>query len=73
MQRSGKPNNDIRPWRTNLGLRLTLDLGEWFERQCETENRTFANYVETLIMRDRARLDPGRPVPHHGSGPAEQH
>lgn len=62
-----------RPWRTNIGLRLTQETGAWLERQCAAENRTFANYVETLIMRDKAQRDPGRLVPHHGSGPAQVH
>lgn len=64
---------DNRSWRTNIGLRLTQDTGAWLERHCAAENRTFANYVETLIMRDKAARDPGRPVPHHGSGPAQVH
>lgn len=53
---AGAGSEDSRPWRTNLGLRLTRDLGEWFERQCAKENRSFANYMETLILRERARL-----------------
>lgn len=64
---------DSRPWRTNIGLRLTQEMGAWLERHCAAENRTFANYVETLIMKDKAAHDPGRPVPHHGSGPAQVH
>lgn len=47
-----------RAWRTNVGLRLTQELGEWLEAHCAAENRTFANYVETLIIRDRERLGP---------------
>jgi hypothetical protein len=47
---------ETRPWRTNIGLRLTREMGTWLERHCEAENRTFANYVETLIVRDRKRL-----------------
>lgn len=46
-----------RPWRTNIGLRLTADLGAWLEAHCQRENRTLANYVETLILRDRERFD----------------
>lgn len=46
-----------RPWRTNIGLRLTADLGAWVEARCQRENRTLANYVETLILRDRERFD----------------
>lgn len=53
-------NGDTRPWRTNIGLRLTRDVGAWFEQHCAAENRTFANYVETLIIRDRERHDPHR-------------
>ena len=43
-----------RTWRTNVGLRLSHELGAWFEQRCKTENRTYANYIETLIIRDRA-------------------
>lgn len=43
-----------RPWRTHIGLRFTADLGAWLEAYCERENRTMANYVETLIRRDKA-------------------
>lgn len=45
-----------RTWRTNIGLRLTPDLGDWLTDHCEHENRTFANFVETLILRERERL-----------------
>ena len=44
-----------RTWRTNLGLRLTPDDGAWLVAHCEGENRSFANYIELLIRRDRAR------------------
>lgn len=49
--------SDTRPWRTNVGLRLTHDLGQWVEEHCKRENRTYANFVETLIMRERERLN----------------
>lgn len=45
-----------KPWRTNIGLRLSAELGEWMENHCQAENRTFANFVETLVMRERDRL-----------------
>ena len=51
---SAKEKDANRPWRTNIGLRLTQELGLWVERRCKDENRTFANYVETLIIKDRA-------------------
>lgn len=45
-----------RPWRTNVGLRLSAELGAWVERRCAEENRTYANFVETLILRERERV-----------------
>lgn len=50
-----------RSWRTNIGLRLPADVGKWLERHCERENRTFANYVETLILRDMTAISTPNP------------
>lgn len=47
----------VRTWRTNVGLRLTQEVGAWLEKHCEAENRSYANYIETLILRDRERRD----------------
>lgn len=44
-----------RGWRTNIGLRLTVEDGKAVEEMCEEENRTLANYVETLILQDLRR------------------
>ena len=44
-------------WRTNVGLRMTADNGAWFEQQCEKESRTYANYVEHLIIKERERIE----------------
>ena len=52
--KTAKEKDDNRPWRTNIGLRLTRETGAWLEKHCQAENRTFANYVETLILRDKA-------------------
>lgn len=56
MNRKVAKQQDNRHWRTNVGLRLTNNLGAWFEQQCRSENRSFANYVETLIIREHERL-----------------
>ncbi len=39
-----------RPWRTNVGLRLTKEVGLWFDEKCERDNRAYANMVELLII-----------------------
>lgn len=56
------PTDAGRTWRTNIGLRLTPDDGAWLEAHCARENRSFANYVELLIRRDRAAHAEARPV-----------
>jgi len=45
-----------RPWRTNIGLRLSAEDGAWFTAHCERENRPMANMVELLIKREREAL-----------------
>jgi hypothetical protein len=45
-------SKENRTWRTNIGLRLTPEMGAALEWKCQEENRTFANYIETLIIRD---------------------
>ena len=44
-----------RRWRTNISLRLSCEDGKAVEEICEEENRTLANYVETLILEDLRR------------------
>ena len=48
--------SDKKPWRTNIGLRLTAEDGKWFEQYCLNENRSMANFVELLIKRERKRV-----------------
>lgn len=50
-----------RPWRTNIGLRMSAEDGAWLVAYCEQENRTMANFVELLIKhaREASRSDGG--------------
>lgn len=34
-------------------IRLDPDLAEWVEKEAEKENRSFRNYVETVLMEHR--------------------
>lgn len=42
--------SERKPWRTNVGLRLTKEAGLWFDAKCERELRPYANMVELLIV-----------------------
>lgn len=42
----------MRTWRTNIGLRLSQEVGAWFEEKCDQENRAMANYIEYLVMQE---------------------
>lgn len=47
-----KPINEQKTWRTNIGLCLTSANGVKFEKILIEENRSKANYIETLVIRD---------------------
>lgn len=42
-----------REWRTNIGLRLPIEIGKWFENECQERSRTYSNYVELLIRQQK--------------------
>ena len=41
--------------RPTKSISLDADLIEWVDAECETENRTFSNFIETLLMRERGQ------------------
>ncbi len=47
------------PWRTNIGLRLTEEEGEWFKRKCKTDNRNMCNLVRHLIVKEMEKEENG--------------
>ncbi len=54
-----KPIDQQKTWRTNIGLCLTSENGVKLEQILIEENRTKANYVETLILRDIKKREGG--------------
>ena len=54
--------------RVTKAASLSTDLARWAEEQAKAENRSFSNYIETLLQRAKQ----GGPVSsmHHEQAPA---
>lgn len=45
----------MKTWRTNIGLRLTSEIGQRLEAECQKEIRPMANFIEYLVTQEYAR------------------